>query len=111
MGTQLTAVLTDPDGDIRVDGWHWQHRDRDTDAWEPPLPAGRYPGLTSYTPQAGNAGKRLRATVGYADAHGPDKRAQSDSTARVIHAQVFWSGVDWPWRANQYAQSASRPRS
>ena len=21
------------------------------------------------------------------------------------------SGVDWPWRANQYAQSASQPRS
>ena len=37
--------------------------------------------------------------------------AQNDPTARVIHAQVFRSGVDWPWRANQYAQSASRPRS
>ncbi len=95
VGTPLTAVLTDQDGGIREDGWHWQHRDRDTDAWEPPLPAGRYPGLTSYTPQAGNAGKRLRATVGYADALGPDKRAQSDSTARVIHAQVFFGAESY----------------
>ena len=95
VGTPLTAVLTDQDRGIREDGWHWQHRDRDTDAWEPPLPAGRYPGLTSYTPQAGNAGKRLRATVGYADALGPDKRAQSDSTARVIHAQVFFGAESY----------------
>ncbi len=95
VGTPLTAVLTDQDRGIRVDGWHWQHRDRDTDAWEPPLPAGRYPGLTSYTPQPGDAGKRLRATVGYADALGPDKRAQSDSTARVIHAQVFFGAESY----------------
>ena len=83
VGTPATAVLTDPDGGIQVESWHWQWRARDTDPWEPPLPAGRYPGLTSFTPQAEHVGKRLRATVGYTDAQGPDKSAQSAATHPV----------------------------
>ncbi len=36
VGRPLTAVLTDPDGGIHVNTWHWQWRARDTDEWERP---------------------------------------------------------------------------
>ncbi len=49
----------------------------------PPLPTTRYPGLTSFTPQAEHVGKRLRVTVYYTDAHGPNKSAQSGVTEPV----------------------------
>ena len=92
VGTLLTAVLTDPDGGIVVQTWHWQWRARDTDEWEPPLPSSRYPGLTSFTPQAEHVGKRLRVTVSYTDGHGPDS-AQSEETEPVTWPSltVFFS--------------------
>ena len=60
-----------------------------TAEWEPPLPSSSarapstYPGLTTYTPVATDAGQMLRVTGIYRDGHGADKRAQSAATAAV----------------------------
>ena len=82
-GHAADAVLTDPDGGIVVQTWQWQWRADGSAEWEPPLPSSRYPGLTSFTPQAEHVGKRLRVTAYYTDAHGSNNSAQSPATDPV----------------------------
>ena len=107
VGRPLTAVLTDPDGGIHVNTWHWQWRARDTDEWEPPLPTTRYPGLTSFTPQAEHVGKRLRVTVYYTDAHGPNKSAQSGVTEPVTSPPLTVAFSSSSYQASEGGSAAT----
>ena len=92
VGAALTAVVTDPDGDMDVRSRLWE-RLGDTGDWEEvilPEPRGpsTYPELVSYTPVEADIGKRLRLTVGYLDGESEDaddrKSAQSAATAPVV---------------------------
>ena len=82
---RVTATLTDFDGGLEAVAWQWQQRADAGSAWVPIERSPRYPIVdqSHYTPVAADRGKQLRATVGYTDAHGPDKSAQSDATAAV----------------------------
>ena len=82
---RMTATLTDFDGGLEAVAWQWQQRADAGSAWVPIERSPRYPivDLSHYTPVAADRGKQLRATVGYTDAHGPNKSAQSDATAAV----------------------------
>ena len=64
-GTELTATLTDPDGDITDESWEWQWS-TDGVTWHT-VPGGMN---ASYTPSHGDEGLMLRATVEYSDAAG-----------------------------------------
>ena len=77
VGEPLTATLDDPDGGHRTPDWQWQ------------VETGEGTGVfedideevdTTYTPEAGDAGKKLRATAWYEDAHFTD---QGDGTDYV----------------------------
>ena len=85
VGQRVTATLTDFDGGLEAVAWQWQQRADAGSAWVPIERSPRYPIVdqSHYTPVAADRGKQLRATVGYTDAHGPDKSAQSDATAAV----------------------------
>ena len=90
VGTPLTATLSDPDGSITGAVWQWQRRASATAAWaDAPAGAEGASGvaeLSSYTPQAGDVGLRLQATVRYRDGHSPTapKTAQSATTEGVV---------------------------
>ena len=64
-GTELTATLTDPDGDITDESWEWQWS-TDGVTWHT-VPGGMN---ASYTPAHSDGGLMLRATVEYSDAAG-----------------------------------------
>ena len=53
VGTRLTVVLTDPDGDVAVRAWHWQRRASATAEWEPPLPSSSARAPSTYPDRGG----------------------------------------------------------
>ena len=92
VGTPLTATLSDPDGSITGAAWQWQRRASSTADWAD-VPAGAEGAsgvaeLSSYTPQAGDVGLMLQATVRYRDGHSTDatdtKTARSATTEGVV---------------------------
>ena len=92
VGQRVTATLTDFDGALEAVAWQWQRRADAGSAWEPLEQPERNPDLivdlSRYTPVAADRGKQLRATVGYTDAHGPNKSAQSAATSSVRPADT-----------------------
>ncbi len=92
VGTPLSATLSDPDGSITGAVWQWQRRASSTADWAD-VPAGAEGAsgvaeLSSYTPQAGDVGLMLQATVRYRDGHSTDatdtKTARSAATEGVV---------------------------
>ena len=78
VGTALTAMLEDPDGDpTGVVTWQWGGGD---------TPDGTFDNIstgTSYTPVAADVGKLLQATATYTDPEGPGKTASGVSVNAV----------------------------
>ena len=70
LGSELTAAVMDPDGDVTSISWQWE-RSEDQMAWT------SIEGATSatYTPETADEGQYLRATVAYTDKNGADKMA------------------------------------
>ncbi len=78
VGSDLTASLSDPDGEVTVESWQWQRADEGvTPVWAD------IGGATStiYTPTGDDVGKILRASVTYTDLFGV---ASAESPASVI---------------------------
>ena len=80
VGTPLTAILTDPDGNLRNDIWVWE-RSPDRSSWD----AIENHALATYTPSGDDAGQYLRAAVSYQD-------GQGDGAVKV----VSWTEVSNP---------------
>ena len=81
VGVELTATLTDLDGMVSGETWQWASEN----------PDGTYTDIAgatsaSYTPVAGDAGKRLRATVEYTDGY------DSDNTEMKISDNAVTAG-------------------
>ena len=85
VGVSFTAELTDQDGGITGANWQWQRWSRPTASWISASGTSSQPQawVSTYTPQAGDVGDSLRATVRYTDAEGPNQRAQSTATEAV----------------------------
>ena len=87
VGTPLTATLSDPDGSITGAVWQWQRRVDDTADWvdisAEVAGASEVAEVSSCTPQRGDVGYQLQATMGYRNNHSPNKCAVSDPTAAV----------------------------
>ena len=85
VGVPLTAELTDQDGGITSTTWQWQRRSSPTDAWinASGTSSQPQPSISIYTPQRGDLGDQLQATVEYDDASGTDQTAASDATEAV----------------------------
>ena len=82
--SQLTATLSDASGGISSATWQWQRRQGSlpwTNAAGTSLEL--HPWISIYTPQSGDVGHLLRATVIYTDADGPNQRAESTATDAV----------------------------
>ena len=86
VGRRVTATLTDVDGGLEAVAWQWQRRADAGSGWVPIERSARTPiaATSHYTPVTADVGQQLRATVGYTDAHGPDKAAASGETAPVV---------------------------
>ena len=79
VGDELTATLTDPDGNLADHVWQWESSPGvGLPSWESLSGA-----AASYTPVAGDAGGLLRATVVYTDGSGSERMARSAPTGRV----------------------------
>ena len=79
VGSELTAMLTDPDGTISGMTWQWASSD---------MVGGTYTDIAgatmaSYTPVAADEGMYLRAMVMYTDGHGPGKTGMATTTSMV----------------------------
>ena len=77
VGVQLTASLTDPDGDIANEAWQWAESRDGATGWTDIADATS----ETYTPDAADTGVYLRATVRYTDGEGTGKRAEAVSGA------------------------------
>ena len=77
-GTELSAVLRDPDGSISGAVWTWESS-ADRTNWS--VIAGEE--ADAYTPDAGDVGRHLRATVSYTDGHDSGKSARGVSENAV----------------------------
>ena len=93
--TQLTAELTDRSGGITNTTWQWQRRSNPTDSWTPVAGTS----ISTYTPQSGDVGDQLQATVEYDDADGTDQSAASAPTAAVQALPE----TEYAYRASQTA--------
>ena len=80
VGEQVSAALTDPDGNITGATWQWQRRLPGATMWDDITGAM----AAAYSPVAGDVGFELQATVGYTDGHNSGKSAASDVTAVVV---------------------------
>ncbi len=80
IGTEVTARLTDPDGNIRNVTWQWARSDNRTSGWSD------IPGATSttYMTVTADLGSFLRASARYDDGDGLDKTADAVSTVAVV---------------------------
>ena len=79
----LSALLTDPDGDVANVTWQWERADSDTsDTWD------AISGATSsdYTPALDDVGKFLRAQASYDDGEGTGKNAGRVTARAVVTA-------------------------
>ena len=85
VGRELRATLVDVDGGLEAVAWQWQRRADASSGWVPIERSARNPiaATSHYTPVTADRGQQLRATVGYTDAHGPDKAAASASATPV----------------------------
>ena len=81
VGTALTAMLTDPDGNTSDVTWQWTKADA-TSAYAD-ISSGR-----SYTPTAADEGKYLKATASYTDPQGSGKSADAVSANAVQAAPI-----------------------
>ena len=79
IGVEITARLTDPDGDPTGVSWRWARSTSGTGNWS------NISGATAsaYTPTNDDAGNYLRATASYDDPHGTGKSAQAVTSAAV----------------------------
>ena len=75
VGTELTATLTDPDGDISGVTWQWAKSSSNGGTYTDIGTAT----LASYTPVADDERKFLRATASYTDGHGSPTSAKAES--------------------------------
>ncbi len=85
--TPLTATLNDEDASaaqLRAAVWQWASSNNSTDSWT--VIAGQT--ADSYTPQAGDVGKYLRATATYSDRLSPPNRNVQTVSAQVQTAPV-----------------------
>ena len=76
-GSELSAILFDPDGGVTGIAWVWES----SGDGPPGKPAGV--DQATYTPSEDDAGQYLRATASYSDGHGPDKTAQAETAVAV----------------------------
>ena len=80
VGSPFQASLSDPDGGVTATTWKWERSDDGVTGWED-IDGAR---SASYTPDADDAGKYLRATVTYTNIHElPDRIAQSVTSSAV----------------------------
>ena len=82
-GVGLMALLEDPDKGIRTPDWQWQvETDEGTGVFEDIANAVN----RTYTPQAGDVGKYLKATATYQDGHGTDYVEEEATSEFVVRA-------------------------
>ena len=70
VGTGLTAMLTDPDGEISGLTWQWAWAATESGNYTP-IPGGTF---ATYEPLSGNSGNFLQATASYNDGEGNTKK-------------------------------------
>ena len=91
--TQLTATLTDPDGDVTGTAWLWARSDAQGGTYTAISGAT----LATYTPPDTDLTYYLRATASYTDGHGPNKSAEATTTnavqAGTNRAPTFENGL------------------
>ena len=76
----LAATLTDADGTVADQVWQWKSSSAQSDpVWSSITDANS----ASYTPVAGDAGKRLRVVVAYTDGSGSGRMATASASMRV----------------------------
>ena len=75
----ITAVLNDPDGNIRDETWQWQSGPNASGPWTDLGGAAS----ASYTPVEGDVDSHLRVTVSYTDGFGAEADAASATTTAV----------------------------
>ncbi len=78
VGTELSATLYDPDGNLSVMGWKWANS-RDKVTWTDIAQADS----ATYMPMAADSGKHLRARATYVDNYGTVKTSES-LTGKVL---------------------------
>ena len=79
-GLEVTAVLTELDGKVTGEAWHWQSSpDQVPRSWRNILNANS----NTYTPVAGDAGMLLKAIVNYTDPIAAGRTAESAETGPV----------------------------
>ena len=81
VGTAITATLTDPDGSISGTTWQWAASSSQSGTYD--NLSGNGATSDTYTPQAGDKNKYLRATASYGDGKGSGKTASVVSRAQV----------------------------
>ena len=81
-GTELTASLRDPDGEVSGVTWQWASSATAGGAFTDL--SGNGADTASYTPQRGDVGRYLRATSSYTDAYGSGKSASAVSGNAVL---------------------------
>ena len=78
IGTTLTAMLSDPDGNISEVSWRWERSLDDTD-WT--LISGAE--ASTYTATEEDQGHYIRANAAFSDGHGSNKSAQAVASSGV----------------------------
>ena len=79
-GIEIAASLSDPDGGVNIENWQWQSSDSETGPWNDIEGADS----ASYTPQAGDIDRYLRATVTYRDGHGTGQDTADATTTHPV---------------------------
>ena len=83
VGTELGAVLSDPDGSVTAVGWVWERSLSSAGGWSPIVAATE----DAYTPVDGDEDYFLRVTASYSDGQGSDRKsAEGVSANRVQEA-------------------------
>ncbi|MYK87896.1 MAG: hypothetical protein F4018_05870, partial [Acidobacteria bacterium] len=72
VGQDLSATVTDPDGSVSGENWTWARSASRTSGFTTIAGAN----TATYTPEAADLNRYLRAMVTYTDAHGSNKTAQ-----------------------------------
>ena len=83
VGTEISAVLADPDGAITGTTWLWE-KSSDKIVWSA---IGGAQSAT-YTPGQGDAGHHMRVTARYADEQGPSKATSAPSEQAVQDLRI-----------------------
>ncbi len=91
VGTALTARLADLDGSVSSTTWAW-HRSTNQVTWTAISSATS----ATYTPQASDVGRYLRARASYTDGAGSGKSAQAASSNQVISTSTPSSVIQPP---------------